>query len=90
MWHLHLRHQKYHFDLSRPLQPEAEQNGDADSWNDSSDDEGGGANAKEGGAHKKAAANEGKLIAVLRSQVLTLTRENDELREKLQVCAIMC
>ena len=44
------------------------------------------ANAKGGGADKKSSANESKLIAVLRSQVLTLTRENDELREKLQVC----
>ena len=57
-------------------QPEAEQDGD--SWNDSSDED-------EAKHEKKISANEGKLIAVLRSQVLGLTRENDQLREKLQV-----
>ena len=60
----------YHF------QPEAEQDGD--SWNDSSDED-------EAKREKKVAASEGKLVAVLRSQVLGLTRENDQLREKLQV-----
>ncbi len=57
-------------------QPEAEQNNN--SWNDSSDEE-------EGQKAKKFSSKDSKLVTVLKDQVLGLTKENDQLRERLQV-----